>query len=100
MVKAIKAIACRHVNKAGLPVCVVPKLSDAQLPCNNNNPYHTAIANLAIGPAPQINFRTQFWKDKAVQTTNLVLLEGETTQSHPPYVAKCTGYPELRSVIR
>ena len=34
---------------------------------NHENSYHTAIASAAIGPAPQINFRTQFWKDKAVQ---------------------------------
>lgn len=44
------------------------------------------MAMTVIGPAHQINFRHQFWKDKAVQATNLVLLKGELIQSHPPYV--------------
>lgn len=40
---------------------------------------------MAIDPSPRINFQTQFWKDEAAQTANLVLLEGK-----PPKVTLLT----------
>lgn len=41
---------------------------------NDNNLYHRTIAVTVIDPAPQINFRFQFWKDTAVQTTNCMVV--------------------------